>query len=221
MSQNADRSVIVTAVILFAILAVVFLPARVSAAESTADQDGNEIVTELGLDDEEPAKGVDDLFANADEAARQTANPMGGDFIVWLNQFNFDFQKGDITGGSRNAYVHILQPVIPFPLKFIGDDWIMVNRPTLPIIYSAELPTGPDLSRPGLAEFESKSGFADIISFHLVGVSKYHWPMFGWFSEARTLASRSKRARRSGFWVNASGSTLSATSRSSFVSLAR
>ena len=39
-------------------------------------------------------------------------------------------------------------------------------------------------------------------------------------SEARTLASRSNRARRSGSSVKACGKTLSATSRSSFVSLA-
>ena len=45
--------------------------------------------------------------------------------------------------------------------------------------------------------------------------------MLGWFSEARTLASRSKRASRSGSDVNASGSTLRATSRSSLVSRAR
>ncbi len=47
------------------------------------------------------------------------------------------------------------------------------------------------------------------------------WAMLGWFSEARTRASRSKRASRSGSAVNASGSTFSATSRSSFVSRAR
>ena len=37
--------------------------------------------------------------------------------------------------------------------------------------------------------------------------------MFGWFSEASTFASRSKRASRSGSCVNASGNTFSATSR--------
>ncbi len=45
-------------------------------------------------------------------------------------------------------------------------------------------------------------------------------PMLGWFSQASTLASRSKRASRSGSAVNASGNTLRATSRSSLVSLA-
>ena len=45
--------------------------------------------------------------------------------------------------------------------------------------------------------------------------------MLGWFSEARTLASRSKRARRSGSAMNGSGNTLIATSRPSLVSSAR
>ena len=46
-------------------------------------------------------------------------------------------------------------------------------------------------------------------------------PMCGWFSDARSWASRRKRATRSGSCVNDSGSTLSATSRLSFGSLAR
>jgi hypothetical protein len=45
--------------------------------------------------------------------------------------------------------------------------------------------------------------------------------MLGWFSEARTRASRSKRARRSGSCAKPSGRTLSATARPSLVSVAR
>ena len=45
--------------------------------------------------------------------------------------------------------------------------------------------------------------------------------IFGWLSAASTLASRSKRARRSGSCATASGSTLIATSRPSLVSSAR
>ncbi len=45
--------------------------------------------------------------------------------------------------------------------------------------------------------------------------------MPGWLREARTLASRSNRARRSGSAAKASGSSLTATSRPSFVSVAR
>src|SRR5262245_63099910 len=45
--------------------------------------------------------------------------------------------------------------------------------------------------------------------------------MLGWFSDASTVASRLKRARRSASCANARGSVLSATSRPSFVSCAR
>ena len=45
--------------------------------------------------------------------------------------------------------------------------------------------------------------------------------MFGCESEARTFASLSKRARRSGSEANAWGSSFSATSRPSRVSVAR
>src|SRR5688572_19268194 len=45
--------------------------------------------------------------------------------------------------------------------------------------------------------------------------------MFEWFSAASVCASRVKRATRRGSFANASGRTLSATSRLSFVSCAR
>ncbi len=45
--------------------------------------------------------------------------------------------------------------------------------------------------------------------------------MFGWFRPATALASRSKRARRSGSLATSGGNTLSATSRLSLVSSAR
>src|SRR5262249_58933240 len=45
--------------------------------------------------------------------------------------------------------------------------------------------------------------------------------MLGWLSDANTCASRLKRERRSGSFVNASGRSLRATSRLSFVSDAR
>src|SRR5215510_3041362 len=45
--------------------------------------------------------------------------------------------------------------------------------------------------------------------------------MFGWFSDARRRASRSRRSSLAGWLVNASGSTLIATSRCSRVSRAR
>jgi hypothetical protein len=70
--------------------------------------------------------------------------------------------------------------VVPIGL---GGNWIMVNRPTFPIILNAELPnvpTGfppggpplpPDNPPPGGPSFGDESGFGDIVHFSLVGQS--------------------------------------------------
>jgi hypothetical protein len=129
---------------------------------------------------------------DVDELSRKSANPLGGDFMVWINEIHIDFLQGDITDRTRHSYTHIFQPVIPFPLPSLGPDWIWVNRPTLPIIYSAPL---PKISRPGafpagfggtirpskelarnvlrnnLLDFEDASGFGDLIYFTMVGRS--------------------------------------------------
>jgi hypothetical protein len=110
---------------------------------------------------DQQGEGGDDLFANADEAARKSSNPLGGDFMVLLNQWNVDFLEGDITDKTRHTVTHVFQPVVPIGL---GGDWIWVTRPTLPIVYDADLPAGPN-------QFDSESGFGDIVTFSLVGIS--------------------------------------------------
>jgi hypothetical protein len=109
-----------------------------------------------------PAK--DDVFSDTNAAARKSTNPLGGDFMVLFNTVNVHFQQGDITNKTRHAVTHNFQPVVPIPLPSIGDDWIMVTRPTLPIIYSADLPRGPN-------QFESESGLGDFILISLLGTS--------------------------------------------------
>ena len=107
------------------------------------------------------AGGGGGVFTNADEAAQKSANPLGGDFMVLLNQWNVDFLQGNITDETRHAYTHVFQPVVPIGL---GGDWIWVTRPTFPIVYDAEVPAGP-------GRFDHESGLADIILFTLVGTS--------------------------------------------------
>jgi len=126
----------------------------------------------------------------ADEAARQSSNPLGGDFMVWINEWDLNFNEGDITTKTRNSYTHLFQMVVPIPMKFIGDDWILVNRPTLPIVYDTEVPNGlnagfppggtppqppPGASGipPGAIDWINRGGIADLVSFHLLGVSKH------------------------------------------------
>jgi len=150
-------------------------------------------------------QGEEGAFASADEAARQSSNPLGGDFMVWINEWNLNFNEGDITDRTRNSYTHVFQLVVPIPLKFIGEDWIMVNRPTLPIVYDTEVPNGlsagfppggvppqPPPGSPGLPpgaiDWINRGGIADLVSFHLVGVSK-HRAYENFFGEGDIVAA--------------------------------
>ncbi len=108
---------------------------------------------------------------DAAEVARQSNNPLGGDFILWLNFFDITQLNGDITGEARNAYVHLFQPIIPFRIPQIGENWIYVNRPTIPTTIDTELPVSPDSSRPDQFRFDNKGGFGDVEYFGLLGTS--------------------------------------------------
>ena len=105
--------------------------------------------------------------ADASEIARQTSNPLGGDFMVMINEFQHTEYESDIAafdGGS--AFTYVFQPVIPISFAdIIGPDWILVNRPTF-VYVSTDVPSGPP---PGLG---SINGWADISHFSLLGTSK-------------------------------------------------
>lgn len=154
------------------------LAARPSEAATSRVKAGEQVAQ-----GEQQGEGGGDVFSNADEAARKSSNPLGGDFMVLLNQWNVDFLQGDITSKTRHAVTHVFQPVVPIGL---GGDWIWVTRPTFPIIYGADLPGGLNTDvggfsgsvsppsgtpPPGLIDFDSESGFGDMILFSLVGTS--------------------------------------------------
>ena len=150
----------------FPIASGVVLPERVGLPEGTAPT--WRMISQTVPEDAEQGP----LFANAAEAARKTSNPLGGDFMVLINEWHYTSLEGSLSDGSRETISHIFQPVIPFSLEeTIGEDWIMVNRPTLPIIYSAEVPDGFDFGK-GVATFGNESGVADLQLFSLIGVSK-------------------------------------------------
>jgi len=80
-------------------------------------------------------------FSSADEAARKSANPLGGDFFILLNQIDNYAMEGDITDKTRWINNWAFQPVMPVPMdKTIGENWIWVNRPTFNFVLNADLP---------------------------------------------------------------------------------
>lgn len=111
---------------------------------------------------------------DASEIARKTSNPLGGDFMVLINEWHYANFSGTITEKDRAILSHIFQPVIPISMAdVIDDDWILVNRPTLPIIYNADLPSGFTVGPGGpTTNFKRVKGFGDISHFSLLGVSK-------------------------------------------------
>ena len=137
------------------------------------------------------ASGGGGGLGNADELARKSNNPLGGDFIMWINQWYIDFAQGDITDRTRINYTHIFQPMIPIALPSLGPDWVWVNRPTLTLLYSSQLPSlnqsrlenlsshgagggvgaSKSVARDAPIDFNSESGVGDLVYFTLVGRS--------------------------------------------------
>jgi hypothetical protein len=140
-------------------------------------------------DEASSASNEASTFSSADEAARKSSNPLGGDFFILLNQIDNYAMQGDITDKTRWINNWAFQPVMPVPMdKTIGENWIWVNRPTFNFVINADLPDvdgiksglnpggGPGGDRPSSippsgVPFDSFSGFGDIIYFTLLGQS--------------------------------------------------
>lgn len=139
---------------------------------------------------------VTQAFAQEDQSlANQTANPLGGDFMMIINQFDFNHQKGRAVDGpgpggipGRNPLapsdpkvnVYTMQPVISAPLNnVIGPGWSFVMRPTVQYFFDSDLPNPSALGLGGgLAgsptpplglPFQSADGWGDVSTFALVG----------------------------------------------------
>lgn len=120
---------------------------------------------------------------SSSEQARQSSNPLGGDFWIIINQFDNFFLQGDITDDTRHVNLWSVQPVIPFSMEgLLGKHWVNVNRPTLPTFLQAEIPDPSKLAAggaPGGVPFTSETmEFGDLLHFSFIGQSipyKEHW----------------------------------------------
>jgi len=112
-------------------------------------------------------------LGSAGELSTKSSNPLGGDFMIWQNQFNLDWQDGDLVAAEDdpNSITHVFQPVMPFALdETLGENWLAVLRPTLSFVYSADQPSGPGAT-PATARFSNERGIGDLGLFGLVGQS--------------------------------------------------
>jgi len=91
------------------------------------------------------------------EIGQKLANPLNN---LWSLSFSINapqFFDGDLNNGDPQVGgVMVFQPVMPIPLYGEGQDqWRMITRPVIPIVFSAPEPTGFD-------RFDHNGGLGDI-----------------------------------------------------------
>jgi hypothetical protein len=79
---------------------------------------------------------------------------------IWALSMSFQgpqFFDGDANAGDPEVGGGVnFQPVMPFPVYGTGEDeWKVVTRPVIPIVFSQPIPTGPD-------SFQDRGGIGDI-----------------------------------------------------------
>lgn len=93
--------------------------------------------------------------SDAAEIGAKLANPVS-DIWALFTEFDLDFSNGNVNrGNSKVGGAMIFQPIMPFPLYGSGDhQWKLITRPTIPIVFSSPIPTGPN-------EFDNEGGLGD------------------------------------------------------------
>ena len=79
---------------------------------------------------------------------------------VWalFTEFDFTWNRGDLSDNDyKTGSDMIFQPIMPFKLT---EDFKLLTRPVVPIIFSSPVPTG--LKSDGTVKFDYKGGLGDI-----------------------------------------------------------
>ncbi len=82
---------------------------------------------------------------NLGEIGAKLSNP-ASDMWAIFTEFDLTFSDGDLNQGDAKVGGRmIFQPIMPFPLYGAGDDeWRLITRPTLPVLFSTPVPKGFD-----------------------------------------------------------------------------
>jgi hypothetical protein len=92
----------------------------------------------------------------ADDVGKQLSNPVSN---IWAMFTEFDYTKnnGKLTGGGDSKTVGvttIFQPIMPIPLT---ENWKVITRPTVPIIWTTPVPK----PSAGGVDFDRENGIGD------------------------------------------------------------
>jgi hypothetical protein len=104
-------------------------------------------------------------------AGQKLSNPLS-DVWALFTEFDATYSDGDLTDGHRNGSAMIFQPIMPFEFS---KNWKMITRPTVPVVFTTDVPVGRRwstsplsddsttlLHSDGTAHFDSKQGLGDI-----------------------------------------------------------
>jgi hypothetical protein len=93
---------------------------------------------------------------DAAEIGAKLSNPVSNLWALFT-EIDLDFADGNVNQGNpKVGGAMIFQPIMPFPLYGSGEhQWKLITRPTIPIVFSAPIPTGVD-------EFANLGGLGDI-----------------------------------------------------------
>jgi hypothetical protein len=103
-------------------------------------------------------QAADGGHGNLAELGAKLSNPLS---YVWalFTEFDVNWSEGDISDGEHKMGGDMLfQPVMPFKLT---EDWKLITRPIVPIIFGTPVPDGINESQ-GRASFDYKQGLGDI-----------------------------------------------------------
>jgi hypothetical protein len=127
---------------------------------------------------------------NLAELLHKLADPTSSTWALFWEQ-DWTFSEGDFSNGSRRTGKQsIFQPIMPFEWS---KNWKLLTRPTLPIIWSTDVPTGRRwnsspvgsgsvviLQPDGSTTFDSKEGIGDFTLPMMFSPKKPAGAKWGW-----------------------------------------
>lgn len=127
---------------------------------------------------------------NLAELLHKLSDPTSDVWALFWEQ-DWTFSEGDFSNGSRRTGKQsIFQPVMPWEFS---QNWKLLTRPTLPIIWSTDIPTGRRwnhspigsgstvfLSSDGSTTFDSKEGIGDFMIPMMLSPKKPADAKWGW-----------------------------------------
>jgi hypothetical protein len=93
--------------------------------------------------------------ADVSETGKKLSNPLS-DVWAMFTEFDLNTSDGKATSSQRVGSRMVFQPILPIPLfGDEGKEWRFITRPTIPVLFSEPVPTGPGM-------FDHKQALGDM-----------------------------------------------------------